>query len=67
MRLWLFSYPLLSLIPNAVLKGVKNLMFFLPQSVARLPPIGFSYLEHLGFPVKTLPCKISIFQAAKKR
>lgn len=41
-------------------------MFFLPQSVARLPPIGFSYLERLGFLVRAFPCKISIFQTAKR-
>ena len=64
LRLWLFSCPFLSLIPKAVLKGV-NLMLFLPQSVARLPPIGISCLE-LCYLVRNFFCKIQIFQTAKR-
>lgn len=41
-------------------------MFFLPQSVARLPPIGFSYLEHPGFLVRAFPRKNSIFKPQKE-
>ena len=41
-------------------------MLFLPQSVARLPPIGFSYLEHLGSLVRAFPCKNSIFKPQKE-
>ena len=40
-------------------------MFFLPQSVARLPPIGISYLE-LCYLVRDFFCKIIIFQIAKR-
>ena len=40
-------------------------MFFLPQSVARLPPIGISYLE-LCYLVRDFFCKISIFQTPQK-
>ena len=41
-------------------------MFFLPQSVARLPPIGFSYLEHLGSLIRAFTCKNSIFKPQKE-
>ena len=41
-------------------------MFFLPQSVARLPPIGFSYLEYLGSLVRAFPCKNFIFKPQKE-
>mgnify|MGYP001107412499 CR=1 FL=1 len=40
-------------------------MFFLPQSVARLPPIGISYLE-LCYLVRDFFCKILLFQTAKR-
>ena len=57
-----FLCPLLFLIIKAILKGVENLMFFLLQSAARLPPIGFSYLEHLGSLVRVFHCKNSIYK-----
>ena len=40
-------------------------MLFLPQSVARLPPIGIPCLE-LCYLVRNFFCKIQIFQTAKR-